>query len=339
MRSDAGDTQQPIILLAMDPQNKPFKEIVSHQVVYSDDNMTIAFLAAVDSQNQFGVFKYEIKNAAKVGTSQFINSLNPALRTFTKYSSDFNFSLFSFYKGTLLYPANDSGKWRLLALSTGTVVKEWTHPVQVFNPVFRDQMVAWTAVSKDGSHLYTYNLRTDTKDVVAYKDTIQVLNINKEEIILVNYFKFNATKQVLRIQDYINGATHVLYELDASQALYSNFVAVGPNLIFTSEKTFVTNSQIQVVEAYLNVFDLTKNVLTQRIKYPQILLDIMKKQSPLTIRLLHSPMFNLNEILFSLNEMGGLVKYQFKTANWFYINYPMVENTCFNPSFVNLIAR
>jgi hypothetical protein len=114
---------------------------------------------------------------------------------------------------------------------------------------------------------------------------------------------------------------------------------VGSNLIFTSEKTYITGNQIQVAEAFLNVYDVSKRQLTQRIKYPPILVELMRKQSPLTIQLLHSPMFNQNEILFSLNEMGGIVKYQFKTANWFYINYPVQENTCFNPSFAHLTAR
>lgn len=339
LRTDSGTAHTPILLLALDPQGKPFKEIVSTQAVYSDENLSITFLAAVDSQGRFGVFKYEVKTAVKVGTSQFINSLPPALKSFANYSRDFDFSLFSFYKGNLLYPANESGKWRLLALSTGTVLKEWTHPVMLFNPVLRDQMVTWTTATSDGSHLYTYNLKTDARDVVAYKNTIQVISVNKEEVILVNYFNFDAKKRVIRIQNYINGSTRVLYELDNSTALYNNFVAVGSNLIFTSEKTFVSNNQIQVAEAYLNVYDLNKNMIAQRIKYPQVLLDIMRKQSPLTIRLLHSPMFNLNEILFSLNEMSGIVKYQFKTANWFYINYPISESTCFNPSFVTLIAR
>lgn len=336
LRSDVGDTFKPTLLLAMDPQNKPFKEIVSHQIVYSDDNLTIAFLAAVDSQNRFGVFKLEIKNAVKMGTSQFINSLSPNLRNYVNYSRDFNFSLFSFYKGNLLYPANENGKWRLLSLSTGTVIKEWTHPVLLFNPMLGDLMVTWTTAVPDGSHLYTFNLRKETKDIIVFKDTVQVLGFNKEEITLVNYFSLDANKRVLRVHIYNNGSNKIIYELDGSQALFNNFVSVGSNLIFTSEKTFISNNQIQVTEAFLNVYDTVKKTLVQRIKYPPLLLDLMRKQSPLTIRLLHSPMFNQNEILFSLNEMGGLIKYEFKTTNWFYINYPVTENTCFNPSFVTV---
>lgn len=334
LRSDAGDTFKPTLLQAMDPQNKPYKEILSHQIVYSDGNLTIAFIAAVDSQNRFGVFKLEIKNATKISSSQFINLLSPKLRNYLNYSHDFNFNLFAFYKGNLLYPSNETGKWRLLSLNTGSVIKEWTHPVLLFNPMLSEQMITWTTAAQDGSHLYTFNIRKDVKDVVAFKNTVQVLGINKEEIILVNYFKFDANKRVLRIHSYTNGINKVIYELDGSQASFNNFVSFGNNLIFTSEKTFVSNNQIQVSEAYLNVYDSTKKVLTQRIKYPPFLIDLMRKQSPLTIRLLHSPMFNQNEILFSLNEMGGIIKYEFKTANWYYINYPVAENTCFNPSFV-----
>ncbi len=335
LRSDAGDTFRPTLLLAMDPQNKPYKEIISHQIVYSDDNLTIAFVAAVDSLNRFGVFKLEIKNAAKISSSQFINLLSPKLRNFVNYSrGDFNFSLFSFYKSNLLYPSNEMGKWRLISLSTGTVVREWTHPVMLFNPMLGDQMITWTAAVADGSHLYTYNLRKETKDVIVFKDTVHVLGSNKEEITLVNYFNLDAAKRALRVHTYTNGTTRIIYELDGSQALYSNFTSVGTNLIFTSEKTFVSNNQIQVTEAFLNVYDTAKKAIVQRIKYPPFLVDLMKKQNPQTIRLLHSPMFNQNEILFSLNEMGGIIKYEFKTANWFYINYPVAENTCFNPSFV-----
>ncbi|MBL7544206.1 MAG: hypothetical protein JNL11_10330 [Bdellovibrionaceae bacterium] len=336
MRSDAGDTSIPTLLLAMDPQNKPFKEIISHQIVYSDENLSIAFIAAVDSQNRFGVFKLEVKNTIKVSTSQFINLLPQKLRSLVNYSRDFSFSLFSFYKGNLLYPSSDSGKWRLISLSNGAVIKEWTHPVTVFNPMLRDQLVTWTSMANDGSHLYIYNLKTDTRDEVVFEDTLQVLNINKEEIVLVNFFDFDSHKRVTRVLSYNRGSTRVLYDLDSSMALFANFVSVGNNLIFTSEKTFVTNNQIQVAEAYLNVFDTSKKIITQRIKYPQILVDIMRKQTPANLRLLYAPMFNQNEILFSLNEMGGVVKYQFKTANWFYINYPVQENTCYNPSFINV---
>lgn len=335
LRSDAGDTFRPTLLLAMDPQNKPFKEILSHQIVYSDDNLTIAFLAAVDSLNRFGVFKLEIKNAIKISSSQFINLLSPKLRNFVNYSNgDFNFSLFSFYKGNLLYPSNEMGKWRLISLSNGSVVREWTHPAMLFNPMLGDQMITWTAAVADGSHLYTFNLGKETKDILVFKDTVQVLGLNKDEITLVNYFKLDANKRALRVHSYTNGTTRIIYELDGSQALYSNFTSVGTNLIFTSEKTFVRNNQIQVTEAFLNVYDTAKKAIVQRIKYPPFLVDLMRKQNPLSIRLLHSPMFNQNEILFSLNEMGGIIKYEFKTANWFYINYPVAENTCFNPSFV-----
>lgn len=335
LRSDAGDTFRPTLLLAMDPQNKPFKEILSHQIVYSDDNLTIAFVAAVDSLNRFGVFKLEIKNAAKISSSQFINLLSPKLRNYVNYSrGDFNFSLFSLYKGNLLYPSNEMGKWRLISLSSGSVVREWTHPVMLFNPMLGDQMITWTASVTEGTHLYTYNLRKETKDVIVFKDTVQVLGSNKEEITLVNYFNLDANKRALRVHTYTNGTTRIIYELDGSQALYNNFTVFGTNLIFTSEKTFVSNNQILVTEAFLNVYDTAKKAVVQRIKYPPFLIDLMKKQNPQTIRLLHSPMFNQNEILFSLNEMGGIIKYEFKTANWFYINYPVAENTCFNPSFV-----
>lgn len=339
LRSDAGDTFRPPVISVMDPQNRPFREIVSQQIVYSDENLTIVFVAAVDSQNRFGVYKTEIKNAIKMSTSQFINFLPAKLRTYAGYSTDFNFSLFSFYKGNLLYPSNDTGKWRLLALSSGTVLKEWTHPVMVFNPVLRDQTITWTTTLNEDSNLHIYNIKTDSRDVVSFKDKVQVLDINKDEIVLVNYFNFDAQKRVYRVQTYNNGSSRVLYEGDSSQALYANFVSVGNNLIFTSEKTFVTSNQIQVSEAFLNVFDISKKVITQRIRYPQFLIDLMKKQSPISIRFLYSPMFNQNEILFSLNEMGGVVKYQFKTANWFYINYPQQENTCYSPTFVNVLSR
>jgi hypothetical protein len=334
LRSDAGDTFKPMLLQAMDPQNQPFKEFVSHQIVYSDDSLTIAFVAAVDSLNRFGVFKLEIKNAVKASSSQFINLLSPKLRNYVNYSRDFNFSLFAFHNGNLLYPANEMGKWRLLSLSNGSVIREWTHPIFLFNPTLGEQMITWTTAVADGSNLYIYNLRKEAKDIILFKDTVQVLGFNKEEITLVNYFNFDANKRVIRVHSYINGVTKIIYELDASRALYGNFVSAGTNLIFTSEKTFVINNQIQVSEAFLNVFDTAKKAIVQRIKYPQILIDLMRKQSPLTIRLLHSPMFNQNEILYSLNEMGGVIKYEFKTANWFYINYPVLENTCFNPSFV-----
>lgn len=335
LRSDAGDTFRPTLLLAMDPQNKPYKEIISHQIVYSDDNLTIAFLAAVDSLDRFGVFKLEIKNAIKMSSSQFINLLSPKLRNLVNYAhGDFNFSLFSFHKGNLLYPSNEMGKWRLISLSNGSVIREWTHPVVLFNPMLGDQMVTWTAAASKGSQLYTFNLRKKTKDIVVFKDIVQVLGFNKEEITLVNYFSLDSSKRALRVHTYMNGTTRIIYELDGSRALYSNFTSVGTNLIFTSEKTFIINKQIQVTEAFLNVYDSAKKVISQRIKYPPFLVDLMRKQSPQTIRLLHSPMFNQNEILFSLNEMGGIIKYEFKTANWFYINYPVAENTCFNPSFV-----
>tara|TARA_B110001454_G_C12723310_1_gene436549 strand:+ start:31575 stop:32714 length:1140 start_codon:yes stop_codon:yes gene_type:complete len=333
LRSDAGDTFKPTLLTATDPQGQPFKEIISHQIVYSDDNLTIAFIAAVDSLNRFGIYKLELKSAIKASSSQIINLLNPKLRNYVNYSRDFNFSLFAYYKGNLLYPANENGKWRLLSLSKGSVIREWTHPVQLFNPTLGEQMITWTTVVPEGSHLYTYNLRKEAKDVIVFKDTVQVLGSNKDEITLVNFFNLDPNKRVLRVHTYSNGTTRIIYELDSSQALYNNFVSVGTNLIFTSEKTFVTNNQIQVSEAFLNVYDTAKKVVVQRIKYPQLLIDLMRKQSPLAIRLLHSPMFNQNEILFSLNEMGGVIKYEFKTTNWFYINYPVVENTCFNPSF------
>lgn len=340
LRSDAGDMFRPPVVNVLDPQNKPFKEIVSQQIVYSDDSMTIVFIAAVDSQNRFGVYKTEIRNAIKISTSQFINFLSPKLRALANYSLDFSFSLFSLYKGNLLYPSNETGKWRLIALNTGTVLKEWTHPVLVFNPILRDQVITWTTtLSDEGSNLHIYNIKSDTRDIVTFKDKIQVLEINKEEIILVNYYNFDSQKRIFRVQTYNRGSSRMLYEGDSSQSLIGNFVVAGNNLIFTSERAFIVNNQIQVSDASINVLDISKNTITQRIKYPQFLIDLIRKQSPLSIRLLNSPMFNQNEILFSLNEMGGLVKYQFKTANWFYINYPQQENTCYNPSTVSLLTR
>lgn len=339
LRSDAGDTFKPPILTIMDPQRKPFKEIVSHQIVYGDDNITIVFVAAIDSENRFGVFKVDIKNAIKTNSSQFINLLPPKLRSYVNYSRDFNFSLFSLLKGNLLYPSNDNGQWRLISLRSGSVINEWTHSALLFNPVLKDEMATWTGTTGDASQLYVYNFKTNSKEIVTFKDVIQVLNINKNEVILANIFILDANKRIIRIQNYINGSTKILYELDASMALFGNFVSSGTNLIFTSEKTFVSGTQIQVVEAYLNVLDVTKQVITQRIKYPPILVELMKKQPVTNLKLLNSPMFNQNEILFSLDEMGGIVKYEFKTANWFYIRYSSQENTCFNPSYVSVLGR
>lgn len=339
LRSDAGDTFKPPLMNIVDPQNKPFKEIVSHQIVYGDDNITILFVAGIDSQNRFGVFKVDIKNVMKTNSSQFINSLSPKLRAFANYSRDFNFSLFSLFNGRLLYPSNETGQWRLLSLNNGAVIKEWNHTALLFNPVLKEQMATWTTTNGETSQLYIYNFKSDARDIVNYKDKIQVLNINKEELILINYYILDANKRVLRIQNYINGSTKLLYELDASNALYSNFVSVGTNLIFTSEKSVVSGTQIQVAEAYLNVYDTAKKVVTQRIKYPQFLIDLMKKQTATNLKFLNSPMFNQTEILFGLDEMGGLVKYQFKTAGWFYISYPGPENSCYNPSFVSVPGR
>ncbi len=339
LRSDAGDTFKPPLLTILDPAGKPFKEIDSHQIVYGDDNVTIVFVAAVDSQNRFGVYKVVIQNLIKTSSSQFLNLLPIALRNFVTYSRDFNFTLFSMFNGALLYPSNEAGQWRMIALGTGAVVKEWTLTPLLFNPVLKDQMATWTLANGETSQLYTYNFKTDARDVVNFKDKIQVLNINKEEIVLVNYFMLDAKKRTIRVQSFINGSTRVLYELDASTALFGNFVSVGTSLMFTSEKTSVVGTQVQVAEAYLNVLDTTKNLITQRIKYPPILVDLMRKQTAASLKFLDSPMFNQSEVLFSLDEMGGVVKYQFKTGNWFLIHYPNQENSCYNPSYVTIPLR
>lgn len=337
-RSDAGDSFYPNIYTFKDPNNLPFKEILTQQVVYSTDDSLIVFIAAEDSNGQPGVYKAEINNSLKNYQIQFLNSLPTNTKELKKAITKTQFRLFSYYQGYFLYPSNQLGQWTLINLKNGSVLKQWNQRLNTFNPLFKDQLITWTRLENQKTYIDIFNLKTNSLEIISLKDDVQVLDHKKNEIFFMNTFKLISKSQntKIRLQSYSQGITKLIQEFNSQNADYDNFMMIQNYLFFTSEKTIGTEAPYGVVEAQLNIYDYKNKVFAKKIAYAPFLLDLLKKYGNKTNGLLQTPNWSNQEIIFSLNSLGGLIKFNFSNQNWLYLGYPFAGNACFNPSYSSI---
>lgn len=335
-RSDANETIYPYIYNLKDQNNESFKSILSQQIVYSTDDVIIVFIAAQDSEDNLGIYRVEINNALKSVKTQFLNSIPDKLKEIKEsYSSEIPFTLFAFNKGLLLYPSNDAGVWKLINLTNGGLVHQWNHPVGLYNPEIKDKYVSWTAKDADKAQLFLHDLKNDNSKIITTKTDIQFLNFYQNSIYYLEIAKLEA-KKTFRILTITPTATKLILELDAANADYSNFLMVNNAIFYTSEKLFNTKLPASVMEAQVNVFDISKNTISQKVKYAIFMVELLKKYGTPQFRLISNPMWYQNELIYTLNSVGGMVKFNFTRKQWFYIGYPYEGNTCFNPTFINI---
>lgn len=336
-RSDANETIYPFIYNLKDSFNEAFKNILSQQIVYSNEDLIILFVAAEDSKGNLGVYRVEINNALKILKTQLINRLPIKLKELKEtYNLRVPFNLFSFNKGLLLFPSNEIGVWKLLNLSTGTMLHQWTHPVGFINPQIKESYVSWTHIEPEKTQLFVYDLKSDSTKIFKSKETIHFLNVHKNNLYYLDITRVDTVNSFIRVLSYINGSIKVVLELSTSTADYDNFLMVSNFLFFTSQKLLSTKSPTSVLEAQVNVFDFNKNTVVQKIKYSNFLVALLKKYGTQQPKLLSHPLWNQNELIFTLNNLGGLIKFNYAAKQWYYIGYPYEGNTCFNPSFVNI---
>lgn len=336
-RSDANETIYPFIYNLKDQNNEAFKSILSQQIVYSTEDVMVIFIAAQDAKDNLGVYRLEINNPLKTVKTQFINALPAKLKELKDtYSSQIPFSLFSYSKGLFLFPSNEMGVWKLIDLTTGNVVHQWTHPIGFHNPQIKDSFVSWTIKDLDKTQLYLHDLKSDTSKVIKTRYDIQFLNFYKNTLYYLEIVKFEKGKKSYRVLSLASGSTKLVLELDSTNADYSNFLMVNNALFYSSEKLLSKKLPTGVLEAQVNVFDVSKNIISQRIKYSIFMVELLKKYGAQEFRLISNPMWNQNELIYSLNQIGGVVKFNFSLKQWYYIGYPYEGNTCFNPSLVTI---
>lgn len=335
-RSDANETVYPYIYTLKDNSGEVFKNIISQQIVYSTEDVIILFVAAEDIKGKLGVYRIEINNALKVAKTQFLNALPAKVREYQNPTSVIPFSLFATAKGLLLFPANEIGVWKLINLNTGSVVHQWNHPIGFHNPQIKENFVSWTFKDADKTQLYVHDLKNDGSKVFNSKGEVQFLNSYKNELYYLTIVNLDLNKKIYRVLSYLNGNTQLKFELDSVNADYDNFLMVNAAIFYTSQKTISKKKPSAVLEAQLNIYDASKGLLAQKIKYATFMVELLKKYSGQEFKLLHQPLWNQNEVIFSLNEIGGLVKFNYSLKQWFYIGYPYEGNTCFNPSLIGL---
>lgn len=335
-RSDANETIYPYIYNLKDQNNESFKSILSQQIVYSTDDVIIVFIAAQDSEDKLGIYRVEINNALKSVKTQFLNAIPDKLKEIKEsYSSEIPFTLFAFNKGLLLYPGNDAGVWKLINLTNGGLVHQWNHPIGFYNPQIKDKYVSWTAKDSDKAQLFLHDLKNDNSRIITTKTDIQFLNFYQNSLYYLEIAKLES-KKTYRVLSISPTATKLVFELDAANADYTNFLMVNNAIFYTSEKLFNTKLPASVMEAQVNVFDASKNAISQKVKYAIFMVELLKKYGTPQFRLISNPMWYQNELIFTLNSVGGMVKFNFSRKQWFYIGYPYEGNTCFNPTFINI---
>lgn len=335
-RSDANETIYPFIYTLKDTNNEPFKGILSQQIVYSTDDVMILFIAAQDSDDKLGVYRIEINNPLKSVKTQFLNSLPDKLKEIKEnYNSEIPFNLFAFNKGLLLYPSNESGVWKLINLTNGGLIHQWNHPVGFYNPQIKDKYVSWTAKDAEKAQLFLHDLKNDNSKIITTKTDIQFLNFYQNNIYYLEVLKLES-KKTYRILNISATNTKLILELDSANASYSNFLMINNAIFYTSEKLLNAKLPASVMEAQVNVFDVGKNTMTQKIKYAIFMVELLKKYGTPQFRLISHPMWYQNELIYTLNGVGGMVKFNFNRKQWFYIGYPYDGNTCFNPTFINI---
>lgn len=334
-RLDALETSYPFIYTLTDTNNNAFKNILSHQIVYSSDDVFVVFIAAEDTQGSLGVYKIEINNSLKLAKTQFLNYLPSKLKELKNLSTEIPFHLFAFSKGLLLYPADRMGVWKLINLTTGALVHQWIQPVGFHNPQIMENYAAWTYKEPTKTQLILHDLNHDGTQIVGVKGEIQLLNIYKNDIFYLNVEDTGPKSKTFRAISSRFGIQKIYFQLNSTNADYHNFLMVNNVIFYSSEKRASKTDPSAIIEAQINVFDVTKNRLTQTTKYANFMVDLLKKFGSTPFRLLHQPLWNQNEIVFSLNEIGGLVKYNYTTQQWYYLGYPYEGNTCFEPTLIN----
>jgi hypothetical protein len=334
-RLDALETSYPFIYTLTDTKNNAFKNILSHQIVYSSDDVFVVFIAAEDSQGSFGVYRIEINNSLKLAKTQFLNYLPPKLKELKNLSTEIPYHLFALSKGLLLYPANEIGVWKLINLSTGAMVHQWIQPIGFHNPQIMENYAAWTYKETTKTQLILHDLNSDGTQIVGVKGDIQLLNVYKNNIFYLNIENTGLNSKTYRAISSRFGVQKIYFQLNSANANYYNFLMVNNVIFYSSEKSASKTDPSAIIEAQINVFDVTKNRLTQTTKYANFMVDLLKKFGTAPFRLLHQPLWNRNEIVFSLNEIGGLVKYNYTTQQWYYLGYPYEGNTCFEPTLIN----
>lgn len=336
-RSDANETIYPFIYNLKDQSNEAFKSILSQQIVYSTDDVIVVFIAAQDAKDNLGVYRLEINNPLKTVKTQFINALPAKLKELKEtYSSQIPFNLFSYSKGLFLFPSNEVGVWKLIDLTSGNVVHQWAHPIGFHNPQIKDSFVSWTMRDQDKVQLYLHDLKSDTSKIIKTRYDIQFLNFYKNILYYLEIARFEKGKKTYRVLSHSSASTKLVLELDSANADYSNFLMVNNALFYSSEKLTSRKTPTGVLEAQINVFDVTKNIISQRVKYSNFMVELLKKYGSQEFRLISNPLWNQNELIYSLNQIGGVVKFNFSFKQWYYVGYPYEGNTCFNPTLVTI---
>ncbi|MCK6596881.1 MAG: hypothetical protein L6Q37_00840 [Bdellovibrionaceae bacterium] len=316
-----------------DTTNEPFKNIISQKIFYSNDDLIIIFVAAEDSKGNLGVYRVEVNNSLKISRTIFINSIPLYYKNMKTTSGSYASSLFYADKDRLLYPSNEAGLWKLIRIKDNDVVGQWNHVVPFQDPKISDTFATWTYKDKEKTYLYIYSLKTEESKLLNLKDDVYVLGSYKNELYFVNTVTVENDKKIYRVLSFSSQGSKLLLELDSSVATYANFLMVNNYIFFTSERKMISNKvTIGVIEAQLNTYDIAKNTVTQKIKYSPLMTELVKKLGNTQEQLLNNPIWNQGEIIYSLGDIGGIIKYNFVLKQWFYFKLSLKSVKCFNPS-------
>mgnify|MGYP000275846206 CR=1 FL=1 len=320
-----------------DPTNEPFKNIISQKIFYSNEDLIIIFVAAEDIKGNLGVYRIEVNNSLKISRTIFINSIPSYYKNMKTTSGSYASSLFYADKERLLYPSNEAGLWKLIRIKDNDVIGQWNHVVPFQDPKITDTFASWTYKDKEKTYLYIYSLKTEESKLITLKDDVYVLGSYKNELYFVNTVTVENEKKVYRVLSFSPQGSKLLVELDSTVANYANFLMVNNYIFFTSERKMISNKvTIGVIEAQLNTYDITKNSITQKIKYSPLMTELVKKLGNTQEQLLNNPIWNQGEIIYSLGDIGGIIKYNFVLKQWFYFKLSLKSVKCFNPSATSI---